>query len=697
MPSTSELSPIASQYGTSAPANEPARVGIQPIDILKRHWKLAVGVALGVGLAGGLVLHVRMKPIYEATAIVYVSPIFPTALADDHDHDRQYDEFLEQQITSATRYETLQKALHAYPEAWPKLWAEEPEQSQIVRLQHALKVAQVGHSYEAAITLESTQKEHLAEFVNKITEQYLADARDEEVYGRDQKLATLTQERSDLQKQLNDAFEQQGKLLHDVGMAHFDASAGANPYDDTLSKLRDQLDTAHEKSAEADAEYRSMGSGNLSNPALQEAAAEEVKADISVQSLKTQLITKRAANLAQLAELKPGTPLYAQVDADNAEIDRRLDQIDKEATRRAATRIVERLRGAKARSAGLEGQLMSDVAKTQAQASTAAPRLQQAQALSGLEDRIQALLGVVEKRIQDVSLEGDSPGSVHLFSRALPPGGPVKRKTAMAYGALLFASLIAGFAAAFLADKMDPHVYTSLDVRRLVGFPPIGLLLSRTEFSPEMQKEYFLRLAGGLDQAHRRTGARTFVFPAVGSRSSSELVERLGAELAANGLRVLVVNILPAPGRERSSRAGGERQASGGPQVDGPSPRLLSVSDGASQLSTDVDKEPFRVISLPASEVAELLRRSRSYYNAILVAADPLFTSAYTEHFARTADGTVLIVESGATRKDELVRAARLLERLKIAGIAIVLDGVTEQRAEEDVARQIADYRRNAA
>jgi len=121
------------------------------------------------------------------------------------------------------------------------------------------------------------------------------------------------------------------------------------------------------------------------------------------------------------------------------------------------------------------------------------------------------------------------------------------------------------------------------------------------------------------------------------------------------------------------------------------------MTDGQATLSTEVDKETYRIVSLPAGEVADLLRRSRSYYNAILVAADPLFTSAYTEHFARTADGTVLIVDSGATRKDELVRAARLLERLKIAGIAIVLNGVSEKRAEEDLARALADYKKAAA
>jgi hypothetical protein len=372
-----------------------------------------------------------------------------------------------------------------------------------------------------------------------------------------------------------------------------------------------------------------------------------------------------------------------------------MEQINRDAIKTASAHIEQRALAAKARASSLEKQLASDIAKTAEQASVARPSLQGSQVVSSEIERLLGMEGVVETRLQNVSLEGDSPGSVRLFSSALPPTGPVKRKTAIAYAALLIACLVSGFAAAFIADALDPHIYTSRDIRKVVGFPPIGLLLSDSEFSPDMQREYFLRLAGGLDQAHRRTGARTFVFPSVGRSSSNGIVERLGAELASNGLRVLVVNILHA-GQTKPAAKGGP-SAPGQPEVSPTNPRLLTVTDGSSQLSTEVDKEPYRVISLPASEVAELLRRSRSYYNAILVAADPLFTSAYTEHFARTADGTVLIVDSGETRKDELVRAARLLERLKIAGIAIVLNGITEKRAEEDVAKTIADYRRSAA
>ena len=694
MPSTSELSPIASPPGAASATGEPTRVGIQPLELLRRHTRLAIIVAVTVGVLGVLVLHNRMRPSYEATAIVYVSPIFPTAMGDNHDHDRQYDSFLEQQVTAATRYETLQRAMQKFPQAWPPLFAGETEQNQILRLQKALKVEQVGHSYEVSITLESDRPGPLADFVNEITAQYLKDSRGEEVYGREQTIATLKQDKADIERQLAAAMQKQNQLLQDVGMAHYDPSGGANPYDDSLTKLREQYGEAHEKAIEADAELRSLGTGSTPSAALQQAAQEEVNLDPTVAATKSQLTAKRATNLSLMTGLRPANPAYIQMQADNAEIDQRLEQINRDAIRKTAARIQQRALATKARASSLENQLASDIAKTTSQASTARPRLQQSQIVSSEVDRLLAMEGTVETRLQNVTLDGDSPGSVRLFSSALPPGGPVKRKTAIAYAALLIACLLSGFAAAFIADALDPHIYTSRDIRKVVGFPPIGLLLNDREFGPDIQREYFLRLAGGLDQAHRRTGARTFVFPAVGRKNSNAIVERLGAELATNGLRVLVVNILHPGETKPVAKATPVPTNSDTAQFN---PRLLTVTDGSAQLSTEVDKEPYRVVTLPASEITELLRRSRSYYNAILVAADPLFTSAYTEHFARTADGTVLIVESGETRKDELVRAARLLERLKIAGIAIVLNGITEKRADEDVAKTIADYRQSAA
>jgi succinoglycan biosynthesis transport protein ExoP len=691
MPSTSELSPIATQHASSnvSPTGEPVKVGIQPVEIIRRHWKLAVTVAVCVGLLGAVALKAYLVPIYEATSIVYVSPNFPTALGDDHDHDRQYDEFLFQQITAATRFETLQRALRSMPDAWPALFPQETEQGRVERLQSALRVERVGASYEVSLTLVSLRPKMLAQFLNQITADYLEDARGEEVYGREEKLTTLKQEKEVLQKQLDADMQKQAQMLQYVGMAKYEPS-GSNPIDDKLAKLREQLSDAHEKSIEADAELRGIGGGNPQSGALQQAATELANTDPGVSVLKQSLTGKKALLLAQLNGLKPTSQFYIDTQAQITEIDQRLDQIMKAATRKAATQIQQKALSSKTRAASLENQLTADVNALTAKASTTAPKLQEAQLLTAEIERLITNQATIDNRIQGLSLEGEASGSVRLFSSALPPGGPLKRKTRIAYAVLLFFCLISGAAAALIADGLDPHIYTSRDIRRLVGFPPIGLLLDPKEFSPALQREYFLRLAGGLDQAHRRTGARTFVFPSIGPTSSRSIVEQLGIELAGNGLRVLVVNIQSPSGPEKEG-------ASINAVVPPPNPRLLSMTDGQTTLSTEVDKESYRIVSLPAGEVADLLRRSRSYYNAILVAADPLFTSAYTEHFARTADGTVLIVDSGETRKDELVRAARLLERLKIAGIAIVLNGVGEKRAEEDLARALADYKRAAA
>jgi succinoglycan biosynthesis transport protein ExoP len=684
--SISELSSIPGQVlpsmSTEAGAAPRADGGLDLLLTLRRHIKLVALVFLAVLVVGGVALHyLFLKPLYSANSIVYVSPTFPAELAENiGEHTRTYDAFVEQQVKSVTRYETLRDALRMNPKLWQH--AGESEQDAVGRLQTDLVVAQVGHSYEVSITLESRRGYVLAPLVNNITASYLEATRKDEVYGHDQRVATLNQEKAALQKLLDTNIRQQDQLLQDIGMAHF-AATGGNPYDAQLTKLQGQLADAHEKRAEADAARNSVGLGpNASPKTLAAAADRQMGTDSSVNSMKMSLESRKATLLLQMAGLTPSNPLYQQSQEQIADIDKQMDQFTGTAVSRTADEIRGRTAADQASASDLENQLARDLSRTRAQAASAAPKLQQAQVLESEIDRIQRDYALVESRIENLSLEGESPGSVHLFSSAIPPSGPEKSKGIYYYGGLLLLSLIAGVAAAFIAEAVDPHVYTSGDVRRVVGFPPIGVLLNTTEFGAEVQKEYFLRLASGLDQAYRRAGARTFVFPSMGRTSTRELVQLVGSELAASGLHVLVVNVL---------------SPTEAPEVDQrPRPELLGLHSGSTELATE-SNEPFRVVALHASEISDVLRRSRSYYNTILVAADPLFTSAYTEHYARIADGTVLIVDSGRTTKEELARAARLLERLKIKGIAIVLTGVTEKRADEDVKRTLEEYRWKSA
>ena len=90
--------------------------------------------------------------------------------------------------------------------------------------------------------------------------------------------------------------------------------------------------------------------------------------------------------------------------------------------------------------------------------------------------------------------------------------------------------------------------------------------------------------------------------------------------------------------------------------------------------------------------MSEVLRSVRASYDAILIGAHPLLVSARSEELARIVDGTVVVAESGEVTKSQLSRVARLLERLKVSGVAVVLSEITQRRADREVLENAAEY-----
>jgi polysaccharide biosynthesis transport protein len=76
----------------------------------------------------------------------------------------------------------------------------------------------------------------------------------------------------------------------------------------------------------------------------------------------------------------------------------------------------------------------------------------------------------------------------------------------------------------------------------------------------------------------------------------------------------------------------------------------------------------------------------------VLIDAAPLLTSAETEYLARFADVTILVSESAKTKKADLKRTARLLERLNVAGVAVIINKVGLLRAEKTLKHDLAEF-----
>lgn len=694
MPETlTELSTTVNEQPapTSAPAppaSQQPQMFFEPWLYLRNHPVAASLAFVLILLAGGAFLSLLLQPTYVAESIVYVSPKFQGVTPDDnHEHDREYDAFIEQQIYGVIRPENLAKVIDANRSFWVK--GDETDQRAMARLQKELKVAQMGHSYQVSIQLPSDKQQGLSDFVNAITDTYLASARNDEFFGRDEKINTLIKNRQDLGNQIDADLRKQEQLTSSLGVTQLTAKTSTNPYDIQLEKIRTQLAEAHEKAAEADAQLRAMNTKGTS----QAYAGVELHSDPGMMAIQTQLNNKRAQLILQMNGLTPENPLYIQSKAELDQVDKELDSFTGVATDKMVSNQAKLYAAQAERAKSLETQLTGDLLKTQSLAAGATPRLQQAEMLAGEIERLQGNYAILDNRIGNLALESESPSSVHVVSRAQTPTEPVGKHTLLFILALLFVASLGAVVTAFIADLADPNIYTAAEIKRLIGFAPIGQLLAESDFPEPIRAEYMLRLVAGIEQAHRRTGARTFVFTSAGKGDTRDLVQQLGEELSASGLATLVILLEDAPPPDPVAA-----RPPTPPSIQLPPPpgaQGLQRMDYGSELTVEMDtpvQETYRVVKRSAQGIADFLRKSRTSYNTILIGADPLLLSASSEHLARIADGTVLVTESGQVTKKQLSRVAKLLERLKISGIAVVLSEITKQRADHETLENVAEY-----
>jgi cellulose biosynthesis protein BcsQ len=384
--------------------------------------------------------------------------------------------------------------------------------------------------------------------------------------------------------------------------------------------------------------------------------------------------------------LTPTNPLYLQNQAEIADIDKQLNASLSTVEGKIADRRRLQYQAEVNRTRSVEQQIEGQLLTQTHMATTAAPKFQQAKEVGKDIQRLQDSYSAVASRIRDLELESSSPGMIHLSSPAMVPLIAGKNRTLLyALGALLL-SLFAGVAAALLADALDPYVYTSRDVELVIGFPPIGVLLDHDDFSSEASGQYLLRLAGGIQHARKTAGARTFLFTATAAESgTTTVVEKLGRQLRNLGLNTLTVAATNIDGRIAYVR----------------NENLASFEDGAPRYTEKPRRAGADLAVQTAGNpiysgtfISQILNEVKDEYDIVLIDASPILISADTEYLARVADGTVLIVQSGRTTRAQLNRAATVLERLDVPGVAVALNRVSRHHVDPALVRDVEEFQR---
>ncbi len=680
--------PIASQYPLR-PASRTSPIRINVLKSLRLHRVTAIMVALLV-LGLGLAFVARHKANYVAASSIYVSPTPIKTLTEDRELDRPYESYVQQTVHAINRYDVLAEAIRKMP---PGIWLYpgETEHSGVLRLQQNLDIGRIGTTYQVQISLNGARPEHLADIVNMVTSVYLEKARSEEFYGRDDRLASLKEERTRVQNQMDTLLQEQSQISKALGVAAFNGK-GNNLFDDQNAKVQSDLIAAHEQKIQAEAQLEALKNGDSSAPtsALNAAADEAIASDPGLNALKTSLSQKRAVLLDQLSGLTPSNPVRRQTEEQLAQIDKALQDMQSDLRKKAAARLEQKLRTQLNSASMIESRLQSDLMQGTRQANVASPKIQRAGEIQAELDRLQTRYALVDDRISNLELESSSPGSVHLFSPAMTPLGPEKSKITALLIAIFPLSIIMGIVSAIILDLLDPHIYTGSDVEAVLGFAPIGMLFDDREVPQLVFDECALRLAAGVDHAARLAGARTFVITAVNSGAgTTSIIESLGSMLAKLGRKTLVID--PSGNSEPVAFVtfGTELQRR---PINIKEPGIPAVP------STDMQIAKSNIGSLPVKVapnkglVFDSFNSMSAEYDIILIDAAPLLISAETEYLARMSDVTVLVSEAGKTKKAWLTRAARLLERLGVAGAAAVVNKVHPARAEEALKHDMREF-----
>jgi uncharacterized protein involved in exopolysaccharide biosynthesis len=644
-------------------------------------------LVLGVGLA----VIAKHKPTYMAASIIYVSPTFPKTLVDDTEQERPYESFIQEHVHEISSYDILAEAIRRMP---PGTWQYpgESERSAVQRLQGALTIMRLGQTYQVGIGIEGPRPEHLAEMVNMVTTVYLEKAKSQEFYGRDDRLASLKEEQTRIQNDTDALLLEQDKITKALGVAVFN-DKGSTVIDTENAKIQSDLTAAHEQRIQAEAQLESLNHGdpNAPNSALNVQVDEIVAADPQLGALKKSLSEHQAALLDKLNGMTENHPERKQTEQQLAQIDKAIQDMQTDLHRKAAARLEQKLHTQLNQAEIIESKLNGDLQHGTRQATDTSPKIQRAAEIQAELDRLRSRYSAVDDRISNLELESSSPGSVHLFSPAMTPLGPQKSKVAILLIAIFPLSIFVGVLTAVALDLLDPHIYTASDVEAVLGFAPIGMLFDDREVTQIVFDECALRLAAGVDHAARLAGARTFVITGVNSGAgTTSIVENLGSMLAKLGRKTLVID--PSGNSEPVAFV------TLGTDLQRRPVRFPDGSEGSSSSTTELQKIKPGNQSLPArispmnGIVFESFQNMSSEYDIVLIDAAPILISAETEYLARMADVTVLVSEAGKTRKAWLTRAARLLERLGVAGAAAAVNKVHPARVEEALKDDLREF-----
>lgn len=665
--------------GNTFDASKLTGIGIKPLVSLRKHARTALIMFILVFLIGIPIAWIKGNPKYLATATFQIMPRYMKNMKEDIElefqSNSQYREFVTQQMRTINRYDVVEQALIQLGDkrgTWQK--SGEKDRKAIERLMGELLVTTIPDTYMVQVGLQGPRPDGLDLIVNAVVLAYFASARDEQMYGADDRIKRVLEREKVLLRDIKAKLGRRTVISLELGVTNFSEALGS-PYDKLLADSRSALVEARNQRYQAQSRRNAFvanGETDIASRSLRET----ILGDPGLTILKATLSARRAALFLTLSGLTPSHPAALAARAEMSEIDAEIAaetrRLTREVTGNLRTRYAMSIEQAQTYEQNLE-----KVLREQQDASENFARLfNEAVTLTSDMAQSRKELETVRDRLNFFAAERGSIGFVHMVTPALPsdtPFGPGHKKLLLL---ALAAALVLGLLTPIAIDLLNRRIRSVSDAERTLGLPALGWLVERSGVTTEtLAEDQLRRIAAGLLRERERHESMVFgicgVKPGAGA---SGIALKLAAVLTEMGFPTLAVeaNAFSADKRFESGRPGLAQCLAGSAAamacVEPADARLPArVQVGTSGLQHHLG-------NLDRLDAA--LAEWRRQFSFVLVDMPPLLLSADAEILINRLGTILLIVEANAINKGELARAARMLEGISTKAVGVIVNRI---------------------
>jgi len=320
---------------------------------------------------------------------------------------------------------------------------------------------------------------------------------------------------------------------------------------------------------------------------------------------------------------------------------------------------------------------------------------------SGTKAQLAALQNeeaVEKQQLAQMQVNGatGTTGGVSFVTPAQPPLSPSSPKPAQEGLLGLVAGLILGLAVAFLLDNFDDALASKEVAEELCGAPVLAmvpmipswkrreqsLVVSISQpLSPAAEAYRSLRTSLQFIRQERELRTLLVTSPAAAEGKTSTIAN-LGAMFARAGERVLLVSCDLR--RPRLGQFFGLDEKIGFTSVLRGEQSLAPAVQPVSGFETLWLLAAGRIPSNPAEllsghQARELFEAVRAGFDLVLIDSPPVLPVTDAAVLSKYADGALIVVAAGQTKRMELQRAAEKLGQVNVAVVGVVLNEVTRQ------------------